>query len=563
MKRIYKFGFGGLIVLCMAMASWLFVVAPGLVAKTLQEEMVRRTGRTFLFKSGASMQFAPVMGVALHDVSVAGVSTNSEPVLIAKTLLVPATFFQILSLQVSNQDIKLEEPIFTMQFDAAGQPNLINVPTIEDVPIATAPLRVRFENGVFRYIDEPHAKNIIVTEVEGLIDFDAQNEAQINAAMAVAGERTHIAAHLKSLSRAFQDGSPFDFNLDAVGASISYGGRVVAKQGINLAGQVRIDTSNAVRLFKWLGVDFHGLNNNVPLALTAALESDHATILLKQSDISFSNMKAKGDISIASGLKPNVALDLNFENLNTDLFLNSKQNVNWSDRPFDLHNLNLVDLSFKLIAAKMRVGGFETGNGDVSGSLKGGMLTSTVTGPSLGQTTIEFDARETPAKLKLEIALNLSDAKTFMQQFAGMNWLSGSMALNGKIETTGKSQAEMIGALGGQLELKSSETIFKGVSLSALASKAVIQPITGWDGGETETVAFRSKFILADGIATLQDNSFTAPGIKITTSGDIDVLRQALNLNARVNLGRADGKPSQIAVEGPWAKPIIRAKESR
>jgi uncharacterized protein involved in outer membrane biogenesis len=561
MKRIYTFGFAGLVILTLAATSWLLVIVPGLVANTAQEDMARQTGRTLIVNNGASMQFSPVMGVALHDVSVAGVSTNSEAVVSAKTLRVPASLFQLLTLQIPRQEIELEEPIFTLQIDAAGQSNVMNPQAIEDLRNTLPPLRVRFENGVFKYIDEPNAKNSTVTDVEGLIDFDAQKEAHINAAMTVAGERTHIAANLKSLTRAFQDGSPFDFNLDAMGAAISFGGRIVATQGIDLAGQVRVDTNNAARLFKWVGLDFRGLNNNVPLALTSALESSRTTILFKQSEISISGMKAKGDISVVTNLKPNVTLDLKFENLNTDMFVDSKYNVNWDERPFDIHNLNVLDLSFELAAAKMRIGEFETEDANISGSLKYGVLTSTVTSPNLGEAKIDFNAHEAPAKLKLDLALTLVDAKTFMQQFASMGWFSGALAVNGKIETVGNSQSEMIGALDGHLELKSSEAVLKGVALSALAGKAVVQLITGWDGGETEPAVFNSKFVLADGIANVQDNSLTAPGVKITSSGDVDLLRQALNLDARVNLGRADGKPVQIAVEGPWAKPQISAKD--
>ncbi len=562
MKRIYTFVFAGLIILTLAVTSWLLGIVPGLAAKTIQNETVRRTGRTLMIKGGASLQFSPQLGIALHDVSVSGASTNSEPVVMATTLLVPASFFQLLSLQVSNQEIELEEPIFTVQFDATGQSNIIGGEAADDTQVAVLPLRIRFQNGVFKYIDEPNAKVFTVADVEGLADLDAQNEVHINAAMTVAGERTHIAANLKSLSRAFHDGSPFDFNLDAVGASISYGGRIVARQGLDLAGQLRVDTNNATRLFKWLGLDFHGIGSNVLFSLTAAVESNRSFINLKQSDIVLSGMKAKGDISLANNaVKSNVTLDLKFENLNTDLFLNSKQNVSWSERPFDTHNFNALDLSYNLAATKMRVGGFETGDAQVVGNLKDGILTSTISSPTLGQSTINFNSHETPPKLGLEMALTLSDAKSFMQQFAEMNWFSGAMVLNGKLETVGNSQSEMIGALDGEIEIKSREAAFKGVSLSALAGKALVQPIAGWGGGDTEPVVFNSKFIWADGIATLQDNSLSAPGVKITASGEIDLLRQALNIDARVKLNQGDGKPAQVAVEGPWGKPHIGVKD--
>lgn len=561
MKRIYSFGFAGLIVLTLVLASWLLVIVPGVASKTIQSEMARRSGRTLLVNGGASLQFSPQLGVALHDVSIPGASINSEPVVVAKTLVLPGSFLQLFSLQISNREVQLVEPVFTLQIDAAGQPNIIGIQAADETPTEVSPLRVRFEHGVLKYLDEPNAHRFTLTDIEGLVDLNAQNETKINAAMTVAGERTHIAASLKSLTRAFRDGSPLEFNLDAAGASISYGGRVVATQGVDLAGQLRVDTDNTARLSKWMGLDFHGLAGNVPFALTAALEANVSKIQLGRSDVLISGMKAKGDVSITHrATKPNIVMDMQFENLNTDLFLDSKQSKNWSEKPFDVNNFNMLDVSYTLAATKMRVGAFEARDVQIAGSLSNGVLASTVNSPNLGETKIEFDSRATPDKLNLELGLTISDATSFMQQFASMNWYSGPMELNGKITAVGNNQAAMIGALDGQLEIKSNEAVFKGVSLAALAKKAAVQAITGWDDGDTEAIAFSSKFILADGIATVQENSVSAPGVKISTTGDIDVLRQAINLSAQI---KNAGKPVQISVEGPWGKPVIRAKDTQ
>lgn len=561
MKRIYTFGFAGLIVLTLVLASWLLVIVPGVASKTIQSEMARRSGRTLLVNGGASLQFSPQLGVALHDVSIPGASINSEPVVVAKTLVLPGSFLQLFSLQNSNREVQLVEPVFTLQIDAAGQPNIIGIQAADETPIEVSPLRVRFEHGVLKYLDEPNAHRFTLTDIEGLVDLNAQNETKINAAMTVAGERTHIAASLKSLTRAFRDGSPLEFNLDAAGASISYGGRVVATQGVDLAGQLRVDTDNTARLSKWMGLDFHGLAGNVPFALTAALEANMSKIKLGRSDVLISGMKAKGDVSITHRTaKPNIVMDMQFENLNTDLFLDSKQSKNWSEKPFDVDNFNMLDVSYTLAATKMRVGAFEARDVQIAGNLSNGVLASTVNSPNLGETKIEFDSLATPEKLNLELGLTISDATSFMRQFASMNWYSGPMELNGKITAVGNNQAAMIGALDGQLEIKSNEAVFKGVSLAALAKKAAVQAITGWNDGDTEAVAFSSKFILVDGIATVQENNVSAPGVKISTTGDIDVLRQAINLSAQI---KNAGKPVQISVEGPWGKPVIRAKDTQ
>ncbi len=564
MKRITPFAFVGLTIAALALASWFLVVVPGLAARAIQEQIIGKTGRGLKVDGGSSLQFSPQLGVAMHSVSLMGAETNSEPVVIAKTLFAPATFMQLLMLQISGQEIALEEPIFTLQYDAAGQSNIMRGEATSDRQTTGLPLRVRFDHGVVRYIDEPNAKSFVMMDVEGLADFDSKNQIHINAAMTVADERAHIALNLTSLSRAFNDGSPFDFNLDVGGAALSYAGRLVASKGIDLAGQMRVDTNDARRLFKWVGIDLHGINSKAPFSLATAVESTRDFIQFKNSEIMLSGMAAKGDVTYLShAARPNLDLELKFENLNTDLFLNSTQHLSWSEKSYDLHNVNALDIVYRLVAKKLRVGVFETADARVNGTLKDGVLVSTVSSPNLGEAKINFNGHETPAKLGIEMALTVSDARAFMQQFVGMNWYSGAMTLNGKLETLGNSQSSMIGALNGQIEMKSSQAGFKGVSLSALAGKAIVQPVAGWDSGETDPVVFSSRFNVADGIANIQNHSLTAPGVAITASGEVDLLRQALKFDARVKSSRGDGKPALIAVEGPWANPTIGAKQSQ
>ena len=162
---------------------------------------------------------------------------------------------------------------------------------------------------------------------------------------------------------------------------------------------------------------------------------------------------------------------------------------------------------------------------------------------------------QTDPKLDLELALVLSDAKTFLEQFTAMHWLSGALTVNGKLRGAGTSQSTMIGALNGHLELHSSEAAFKGVDLAAIAEQALVAPLVNWQGSKTDPVSFDASFELSDGVAALQDNNLSAPGLKMVTSGEIDMLRQALALTALVNLNRSNDKPLRIAVKGPWSKP--------
>ena len=565
MNRTLSLSFLGLALVVVALAIWFAVFLPSLILRQAQTEVLNRTGRILAVSGGASLQVTPQLSIALHDISLAGASTMAEPVIKAKALVIPISIAQALGMQNIASRFSLDSPVFAMRLNGDGHSNVIIEDAAANAKVdANAPLPMPFEitftNGAFKFVDDVNSKSFMLSELEGQADIDNQDEIALKAAATLAGQRVHFTSALKSLPRAFGEGSPLDFNLEGVGAAFGFSGRVVAARGFDLAGQASVDTDDSARLLKWLGIDLHGLHDKLPLTISSVVESQGPLFLLKKTDVQFAHMKAAGDISFSgAGVRPSVTLALGVDDLNLNMYgttiKSDAPRSTWREQVFDLNDFNTADIQFRLAANALHFGEFSMASAQVEGSLKDGLMTAHISNDAVGNAALNVDAKQVPPKLNVELALSKIEAKTLFKTFAGMDWLSGPIDLNAKLSATGKSQAAMISSLNGTVEVKTDHVKFEGVELAGLVAQVFSEPVSGWKGVVTEPVAMNADLKVEDGIASLSKSELTAPGIKLNSVGELDVLRQALNLDVDAVLNRGDGKPAKISVNGPWVKP--------
>ena len=558
MNRILSYIFFSFILVVLTVAIWFFVFLPNILETRAQGAVLNRTGSLISVSGGHSLQFSPHFGIALYDVSWGNVVT-------AKKVTFPITFMQILGAQASSNAFELEQPIFSIGVDGQGRskiglPQSGSVLKTNENEAPPAPLHVAVRDGSVHYQNDASGKAFSLTMMDGLIDVDAQDEITFKAAGLLAQQRVHFSGDLKSLPRALGEGSPFDFNLEGAGASFGFTGRLVAAKGIDLAGIGTVETADAARLFNWLGAEVHGMPTQQPLSITAGVESESSTFLLKKADIRFAKIQAQGNVSFSNaGIRPNITLDLKIDDLNTNFYApvtdSRVPNGSWNDKPFDFADVKAIDAQFRLTSNRFQYGDFLVGPAEIEGQLKDSLLNAKIKNVDIGNFDVNLDALQTPPKLDLSFAMALPKAETIVKNFMRTNWLSGPITINGSLSTIGASPSAMIGALKGNVEVLSEAATLRGVDMVKLGAHVLAEPVDGWEGETTNPMAFKTKFTVDDGVASVESASLTAPGIKAAVTGEVDILRQALNLVANMNLGRIDGNPAKVKIDGAWAKP--------
>jgi AsmA protein len=566
MNHRLRYGLIGAGSLVLMFAAWLFVFLPASFLRQSAFDFKAHTGQTLIIKGGGALRFSPRLGILLKDVEVPGASAIGANVMKAKSVFIPVSATQFVGLGGALENAVLDQAEFSYVLDEEGRANLrfadgpVELKVDASAP-APKPLHFDLRNSRFEIVNQQTGARIYLAQVDGLVAVDADQSVALKASATVKDQRVHIDANLKSFSRTLDEGSPLDLTLETSGTNFEFTGRVVAGQKIGLAGLGAIESVDAKKALAWLGVNLHSLNNGIALALTANVDSEDAAFTFKKVSLQLGQMKGQGEMRYSqAGERPFLAFDLGIDQLDLGIWAQAdatSQQSGWREQPYDLHDFNSVDVAFRISANKVVSSPLVLGPAQISGSVKSGAFDAKLESTQNGTASIKYDTNVDPVSLKLDMAFKNLVTQQMLPRFAGMNWASGLGDVTANVSALGASPAALISSLTGKGEIRVREAKVMGADLAGLSTQALSGPSQGWVGQETAPVAAVIPFVLADGIASVEGTSITAPGVKIQPAGEVDLLRQALNLLNTVTLNRGDGKVLKIKATGAWGNPLF------
>ena len=159
-------------------------------------------------------------------------------------------------------------------------------------------------------------------------------------------------------------------------------------------------------------------------------------------------------------------------------------------------------------------------------------------------------------------------AEPLLTDAAGFNRLQGNTALNFSVATAGRSQRDMVAALGGSGEVKFTNGKIKGINLAQLARTALGAATSGWQSGGTQDTDFSElggSFTIDKGVLTNSDLKMLSPLLRVTGAGKVNILEKTLNYRVEPKIaaslegqgGQADVKGIEVPllITGPWSAP--------
>lgn len=537
----------GLIIVFL-MGGWLLLLPTQLAGK-MKQFVEQRTGRNFEIAGGSGLAFSPELGLNLYDITLAGSSSLAEPVLKSKVMFVPMSLNQLFGGLENNSAPTFINADLTLAFNAQGHSNVL----IESSPDANKtdadakaaePIAFKVQSSTFHYSDERDGSQFILSKVSGEFKFEGDGGVSAIGSAEINQRHANFSVNLKSLERMFGEGSPVDFNLDSEGHAFSFSGRLATNTALNLAGQGSIESSDAKKLFKWLGLDISALSENQKFSVIGPFESQGSAFAVNHSILEFGNMHAIGDIAISRlAEKLNIVMQLDFESLN---MRRTSKAESWSEVPFDASAFKNVDAQFQISAKSLHVDTTNLGSANIVGSIKNSVFVSRLKSDVVNVSQLKFDAGQVPPALEVALSTSGANAKDVLAALIGQNWLKGTVTMNVNLKAHGKSQAEMISNLSGTVDAEMNDVSLSGVDLKQLSTAR-----EGWNGGQTDLSKAGAKLSIADGIATFAESTMEGVGLSILATGDIDILRQslALSLEPISNL--------KILLNGAWGKPTI------
>ncbi len=597
---------GGVILLSQ-MASPQFVVAQ------LQEAVQRATGRTLTVEGRPALSLWPRIAITLPDVRLSNPPGMARGDFIkAGEIALAVEAWPLLQRRLVVRRILLREPEITLLVDGKGRANWRFDTTATDgasgkagarkggAGIATAEtgsslLReirlspVIISNGVLLIDDRRAGQRHLITGIDMKVALPSpQSPLKLDGAANWRGQRLRLTLFVRRPAALATQGSPVELLASSPRVEAAYRGLVRLAGAPELAGRIEASGKSLRALLRWVGAELpqegHGLRN---FSLRAALRARGGVISLKKIDLTLDGSRARGEARLdtrGTPLRINAALGV--DRLITDTYLgpstatankqgkgNKGATGGWSDAPLNIALPAGVVADVRIRLNELRHRRLKMGPGTARFRLSPGSLRADLAnmafydGRISGQLTMK-EAKGGPA-LTLNAKLTKVQARPFLVDFARFERLSGRLRADVKLATRGRSMLELVGRLKGDATLAFRDGKVHGVDLVKILTLVQRAIVSGWQmkkDESTEFVELAAGFTIADGIATTRNLRMLGPLAQITGAGEVDILRQKLDMRIDASLVKrkaADSVkgiarlPVPIIVKGPWNAPRI------
>ncbi len=571
---------GAVVFLCLfAAAVWGFT-HPNFVISQLQDYVMRKTGRQLVVNGGAKLAFLPQLSVGLDELSISNPNGMDGTFVRVDHADLPITFGDLFSRKIKIRDVTLTNSRFNFVIDGAARVNWTaagaagSAAKSDKTGNANEPLDLHIENGSANFLDERNGQAYAMGSVTGIVRVGGDTGLDISATAAINSQFATLDAHLESLGRVAEDGSPADIAIKAPALSLNFDGRLGTRNSLNLVGTLSAASPDLRLLSKWLGNEIGGKAGLKNFTLAGALDLLGPAARLSKATIGLDGMVGNGAIAVDLAKKiPRVSATLSTNLINLDSYLGaatgtSSSDPGWQISPLEVNGLNGVDAALTISALLVKWKDAEWGPVEISGTLKDSVLEAgfqngAIYGGKASAKVTLNGASEVPA-LQVDFEGRDLAAQKFFSQFAGVNWLGGTAALKTSLTATGHNQRDMMSNLKGNFSIEVKDGQFLGLNIIDRISKASNAIVNGWGDGAKDLSTFTSasaSFVVADGIASSTDVEVETPLATIAGTGEVDMLRQALAFKFDPQLmsgtDQAISLPVQIVVKGPWSGPRI------
>lgn len=468
-------------------------------------------------------------------------------------------------------EVVLDHPRLELVIDRDGNSNWLWT-SIPGLP-------VRINDGTLRFHDDRSNTTSEIGSVAANAAVDDETGGLSLKGSFVWNKRpSNFTLYIKSPQRLAASGSAIDLTLQAPSLGFEFSGLASIANDAGLAGQASVSSDNLELLAEWFDAMLPASFSNAKITLDGAFTARRTGIVFRDSHFIFNDMKGQGDVGLAlRDGRPQAEIragmdqvDINAVTGAADAGGPSPLLAEWPTTRLDFSALRTFDATINLSANKIIYGHYQIGPGHLTLKAAGGKVDIALAdatfegGSASGQMTLDGSG-ETPA-IKLNFNGSDMDGEGALASFVGLSNLKGKLSAGLAVETSGTSLAEMISRLSGQATFRSVNGTLAMVDLGRMAGAVTERVLEGWQAEPslaTPFDAFSGTFRIADGVAKTDALILTSPALMITSRGEIDLLRQAVDLAAELKIASstAPGQfamlPVGIIIRGPWAAPKI------
>jgi hypothetical protein len=532
--RVLKILSGVLIAFALILGTtvWL-LLQPGFAVDQAQAFFADRSGHR-LAVGASHVTLLPEPAIVFEDVTLSEPGSDASPLVTAREVTLRTSLGAMISRDLSADALAIDGATVSLAIDGDGRANW-NLDAGE--PASLPP--VTLKDATLGVLDQRSGLALRLDGFRGLVSMDGEGALSVEGDYGGASQPGTLAATVVSLKRLGDDGSPTSLTFAEKGYKFSFDGRLAVAKALDLAGQAT---------FEWPG----------RFTVSGPFEARDKLAQFKLARFDAVPGSGTGNLAVDfSGKTPKLSVEIDIEKLDLAAFLPRRAlDGSWSERPLGLARLKQVDVDAKAKVFDLRFGGLALGETELIVTNHAGRLQAMAPAIALYDGTANVGLTIDGARAVPEVTLSLEADKLKMPRGWG-EVSSASVTLT----SAGASQAELAGRLGGSGSLTLANAAWALPSLEAVLQNVSGSIVSDWSGAPSKPArvdAISASFTLADGIAATSDLRISTPGFEVNGTGEIDVLRRALDL--KLEAARADGKPAfpvPLILQGAWSAPRL------
>ncbi|MFY0692268.1 MAG: AsmA family protein [Paracoccaceae bacterium] len=572
-----------LVTLVILAVGALFLIPSDRIARILETQFEKNTGRQLTLSEGVRTKFFPRIGVELQGVAISNASwSEAGPLLEADALEVQVTLGALLggevvveAFEVNNPVIRLEtgaDGVGNWEFltemggdDSGGQTN------IEAVSLPKASIT----NGTVSFVDVSSGASYTLTELDATLSAaDMRAQAQLDLSARLEGQPFAVSAALDGVQQLL-DGEVrgVDLGFTAGGSSIDFNGKA-GLEPVQAQGDLKADIADQKAIFVLMGATPPripaGMGQRTQLAGALTMSST-TQFALRDVTIDLDQNRLQGDLDVTLADKPVVTAritgdQIDFSAMSTDTSQGdgaaNVQAGGWSDAFLDVSGLNAVDGTFSL-----RLGGLDLGSIKLGATSMNGTLDNSRLVLDLGQVSV-FDGGVTGqfvvnnrSGLSVGGDMMASDVSTqrLLSDFAGFDRLVGRARMRLKFLASGSSMDQLMNDLSGSGTFNVGSGELLGLDIGGMLRNLDL----AYQGAGSKTVfnAISATFSIDQGILSNNDLDFQAELVTAKGAGTLGIGPQ--NINYRLDPTALASETSggvrvPVLIEGPWSNISFR-----
>ncbi len=580
----------------------------------------KATGRNLVIAGPLKLSLFPSISVEAEDVTFSNAQgAANEQMATLDRLHISLKLLPLITGSIAVDGFELIRPVIHLETDRNGKGNwelqsgdATSESTAESegggLPSDLTLGNVRLVDGLITYKDGQTGDAMEFSALNVSVDLPAMDgPLKAEGDLVWNGEKVEVEFETRNLAT-LMDGKPeqIELEIDSTPVAFSLNGTASTQPATKLDGKIKLNVPSIRALAAWAGTPLDMPGEGLgPLNIEGKLDISDNRYAFSDATLKLDNINATGALSITTGgARPKVTGKLVTDNLDLNPYLPPEaaetEELVWSEEPIDLSGLKAADLDFTFKTDSLKYRKISIGKSALGMKLDNGLLTVDLQEMALykgtGKGKVTINGRGDAGQINASFDLANVEAEPLFMDAGDFDRLSGTLSTQFDVETTGKSQKDLVSALNGNGDMEFRDGMIKGVDVAAVAENiekiangvksggaGILESFTSGDilgslqgvasifGGKgdvdksTKFTSLIATWTAEQGVINNNDLELLGPLVnnralfKMTGAGDVSLPAQMIDYKAQIkSFAKAEaggGIGGTVRLSGPLSEP--------